>query len=204
MYKIFINEYPLVITANEQDFYDGGNFRIVDDNLASIAAAVDTLERSDKIIGNFGLMVMTEDEEATFRKFAKPYQRISAAGGLVYNEKGELLLIFRQGKWDLPKGKVDKGETAEEGAVREVEEECGIEKLILGEPIQKTYHTYFLDQQRVLKTTHWFKMTAVNYESMKPQLEENITDLQWFDPKTLDIEELNTYTSIRELLRESL
>lgn len=204
MYKIFINEYPLVITANEQDFYDGGNFRIVDDNPASIAAAVDTLERSDKIIGNFGLMVMTEDEEVTFRKFAKPYQRISAAGGLVYNEKGELLLILRQGKWDLPKGKVDKGETVEEAAVREVEEECGIDKLVLGEPVKKTYHTYFLDQQRVLKTTHWFKMTAVEYAAMSPQLEENITDLKWFDPKTLDIEALNTYTSIRELLRESL
>jgi len=204
MYKIFINEYPLVITANEQDFYGSGNFRIVDDKPTSIATAVETLEKSDRGIGNFGLMVMTEDEDATFKKFARPYQRISAAGGLVYNEKGDLLLIFRQGKWDLPKGKVDKGETVEEAAIREVEEECGIEKLELGEPVQKTFHTYFLDQQRILKTTYWFKMTALEYGKMAPQLEENITDLQWFDPKTLDIEALNTYTSIRELLRESL
>lgn len=149
-------------------------------------------------------MVMTEDEDSAFKKFAKPYQRISAAGGLVYNEKEELLLIYRQGKWDLPKGKVDKGETIEEAAIREVEEECAIEKLSLGNPIQKTFHTYFQDQQRVLKTTHWFHMIALEYGKMAPQLEENITDLQWFDPNTLDIEVLNTYTSIRELLRESL
>lgn len=204
MYKIFINEYPLVITANEQDFYSGGNFRIVDDKPASIATAIETLEKSDRGIGNFGLMVMTEDEDATFKKFAKPYKGISAAGGLVFNEKQELLLILRQGKWDLPKGKVDKGETVEEAALREVEEECGIEKLSLGAPIQKTFHTYYLDNQRILKTTYWFKMTALEYGKMAPQLEENITDLQWFDPKTLDIEALNTYTSIRELLRESL
>lgn len=204
MYKIFINEYPLVITSNEQDFFLGGNFRIVDDTQAGINGAVETLERSDKIIGNFGLMVMTDNEDATFKQFAKPYKRISASGGLVFNEKGELLLIFRQGKWDLPKGKVDKGETVEEAAIREVQEECGIEKLILGEPIQQTYHTYTLEKQRVLKTTHWFKMEAIKYDQMLPQLEENITDLGWFDPLTLDIDKLNTYNSIRLLLRELL
>ena len=141
-------------------------------------------------------MVMTEDEDSAFKKFAKPYQRISAAGGLVYNEKEELLLIYRQGKWDLPKGKVDKGETIEEAAIREVEEECAIEKLSLGNPIQKTFHTYFQDQQRVLKTTHWFHMIALEYGKMAPQLEENITDLQWFDPNTLDIEVLNTQMEV--------
>jgi len=204
MYKIFINEYPLVITANEQDFYDGGNFRIVGDNPASISAAVETLEKSDRSIGNFGLMVMTEDEDTAFKKFAKPYRRISAAGGLVFNEKEELLLIKRQGKWDLPKGKVDKGETVEQAAVREVEEECGIELLELGMPIEKTFHTYFMENQRVLKTTHWFHMKALKYGNMAPQLEENITDLAWFNPKTLDLPQLDTYNSIRELLDESL
>src|SRR5690606_9465193 len=116
--------------------------------------------------------------DRTFLNFTKRYTRITAAGGLVYNEKNELLLILRQGKWDLPKGKVDKGETVEEGAVREVMEECGINGLDLGDFLLKTYHTYFLEGQRVLKTTHWFKMRTTYYSAMAPQLEENITELK--------------------------
>lgn len=204
MYKIFINEYPLVISADEQDFFLGANFRMVGDTTADILGAIETLERSDKIIGNFGLIIMTEDADATFKRFSKLYQPVAAAGGLVFNERDELLLILRQGKWDLPKGKVDKGETVEEAAIREVQEECGIEKLELLEPIMRMYHTYYLDQKRVLKTTHWFKMQALQYSKMLPQLEENITDLRWLDPKNLDIEALDTYNSIRELLRKAL
>lgn len=204
MYKIFINEYPLVISANEQDFFLGANFRMVDDTKEGMLGAIETLERSDKIIGNFGLIIMTEDADATFKRFSKLYQPVAAAGGLVFNEKDQLLLILRQGKWDLPKGKVDKGETVEEAAVREVKEECGIEKLEILEPIVQMYHTYYLDQKRVLKTTHWFKMRALQYNKMVPQLEENITDLRWFDPETLNIKELDTYNSIRELLAKAL
>lgn len=200
MYKIFINEYPLVISADEQDFFLGANLRMVDDTTAGMMGAIETLERSDKIIGNFGLIIMTEDADASFKRFSKLFQPVAAAGGVVFNEKDEVLLIFRQGKWDLPKGKVDKGETVEEAAIREVQEECGIEKLELLEPIVRMYHTYHLDQKRVLKTTHWFKMRALQYGKMLPQLEENITDLRWFDPKKLDIEALDTYNSIRELL----
>lgn len=204
MYKIFINEYPLIITSDEQDFYKGGNFRLANDTPEGIKSAVETLEGSDRSIGNFGIMVMTDDAEQTFRKFAKPYQRISAAGGLVFNEKGELLLILRQGKWDLPKGKVDKGETVEEAAVREVQEECGIGEIELGEPVVKTYHTYFLDQKRILKTTHWFRMDTSDYAAMAPQLEENITELKWFKVDELNLDSLDTYNSIRELLKASL
>lgn len=193
-----------MITANEQDFFDGGNYRIVDDSKASIRAATETLEGSDKIIGSFGLMIMCEDTEKTFLRFAEGYERIVAAGGLVFNERNELLLIKRQGKWDLPKGKVDAGETVEEAGLREVKEECNIDGLTLGELVHTSHHTYFLDGKRVLKTTHWYKMTATNYKRMKPQLEENITELEWVDPEKLDIGELDTYNSIRDLLRKFL
>ncbi|MDX5319496.1 MAG: NUDIX hydrolase [Bacteroidota bacterium] len=204
MYKIFINEYPLVITANEEDFYQKGNYRLADDTEAGISGAVETLERSDRIIGNFGVMVMTDDVHKTFKRFAKPYQRISAAGGLVFNAKGELLLILRQGKWDLPKGKVDKGETVEEAAVREVQEECGIGKIELAEALPNTYHTYYLEGKKVLKTTYWFTMHTNDYATMTPQLEENITELKWVNPAELDLENLETYNSIRSLLQTAL
>lgn len=204
MYKIFINEYPLILTANEQDFYQGGNFKLADDSEEGIVGAVETLEGSYKTIGNFGVMVMTDDEEACFRSFAKPYKKIAAAGGIIFNEKEELLLIMRQGKWDLPKGKVDDGETIEEAAVREVQEECMIGKITLQESLGKTYHTYSMEHKRVLKTTHWFRMYTNDYSNMQPQLEENITELKWFYPKEIDLDSLNTYNSIRDLLQRVL
>ncbi len=204
MYKIFINEYPLVITNNEDDFYGAGNYRIVDDSEKSIVSAIETLENSDKIIGGFGLMIMTENEEECFRKFARRYQRITAAGGLVYNPERELLLIKRQGKWDLPKGKRDEGEKTEEAAVREVKEECGLEEVALGDFITATYHTYFLDNKRVLKTTYWYEMKALKFDNLIPQLEENITEVRWVNPETLDLKKLDTYQSIRSLLHTAL
>ncbi len=203
MYKIFINEYPLVITDNEQDFFEGGNYRMVDDTPEAIATAIETLEKSVKLSAPFGLMVMCEDANRTFAAFSKPYEKITAAGGLVYNEKAELLLILRQGKWDLPKGKVDEGETIPEAAVREVQEECSIDRIQLGPLLTQTFHTYILDNRKVLKTTHWYRMLAKDYRRMSPQLEENITELKWFNPEELDLQSLDTYNSIRELLREN-
>lgn len=162
------------------------------------------LENSSRSMGEFGLMVITDNEDETFKKFCKDYQRITAGGGLVYNRKQELLLIFRQGKWDLPKGKKDKGEEIEETAVREVQEECGLGEIELGDFIAKSYHTYFMDGQRVLKTTHWYEMKVKETSEMEPQLEENITDLKFFPLSELNIETLDTYNSIRDILSTNL
>jgi len=200
MYKIFINEYPLIITANDDDFFKKGNYRIVGDSAEELNSARETLETSRSMVDRFGILAMTANEDEAFNRLAKSYDRITAAGGLIYNEKNELLLIRRQGKWDLPKGKQDPGENTEEAAVREVQEECGIRSLRLGEFLTKTYHTYAIEGQRVLKTTWWYKMQALNYQNMMPQLEENITEVKWFDPKAIDLSELDTYNSIRDLM----
>ena len=178
MYKIFINEYPLIITANEDDFFKKGNYRIVGDSHEELLSARETLETSRSMVDRFGILAMTANEEEAFNRIASEYEHITAAGGLVYNEKQELLLIKRQGKWDLPKGKQDPGENTEEAAVREVQEECGIRSLRLLEFLTRSYHTYMVEGKRILKTTWWYKMEALNYQHMKPQLEENITDVQ--------------------------
>ena len=149
-------------------------------------------------------MVMTENVENTFSKITKLFEPIEAAGGLVYNELEELLLIKRQGKWDLPKGKVDDGETIERAALREVKEECGLDEVEINEFFTKTYHTYFLNGKRILKTTHWYKMYTAKNQTLVPQSEENITEVKWFDTKTLDTQTLLTYNSIRNILIAAL
>ena len=175
---------------------------MVDDSEEGIRNAIEILESSGSKMENFGLVVLTDDVSRAFNSFQKNYILVEAAGGAVYNEKGELLLIFRQGKWDLPKGKVDEGESFKEAAVREVEEECGLRGLHITDPIGAMYHTYFQGGKRMLKQTHWFVMMTLDASKMKPQLEENITDLGWFKPLDLKLDELNTYNSIREILRQ--
>ncbi len=200
MYKIFINEYPIIITANEDDFFKKGNYRIVGDSKEELLAARETLETSRHMLDRFGLLCLTQDEDAAFNNFTSDFSQITAAGGMVYNENKELLLIRRQGMWDLPKGKQDPGERIETTAVREVQEECGIRSLRLLDFLDCSYHTYSVEEERILKTTFWYKMEALNYTHMSPQLEENITELKWFDPKGIDLSELETYNSIRDLL----
>lgn len=125
---------------------------------------------------------------------------IKAAGGLVSNEEMHYLFIFRNGKWDLPKGKLDNGETFRLAAVREVEEECGIQINGLGRKICNTYHIYEMNKERVLKKTAWYRMKAVNQNNLVPQLEEGITDVRWLAPGDFMMVRQNTYPLIRDLL----
>ena len=108
--------------------------------------------------------------------------------------------IKEQRVYYLPKGKKDEQEKVESAAVREVKEECGIKKLTLGDFITKSYHCYNMENVKVLKITHWFNMLIESDTEFKPQGEENITEVKWFNQKDLDIEKLDTYNSIREIL----
>ncbi len=107
--------------------------------------------------------------------------KIIAAGGLVTNEKGQLLMIYRRDKWDLPKGKLDAGETIEQCAVREVSEETGVTGITLGKLIDIGYHEYFDKwlNEEVVKETHWYAMTAPGDQVLVPQEEEDITEIKW-------------------------
>jgi 8-oxo-dGTP pyrophosphatase MutT (NUDIX family) len=126
---------------------------------------------------------------------------IQAAGGLVENEKGEILFMFRRGKWDLPKGKLDPGETLEECALREVEEETGVRQLVLKKFLLTTLHEYEELGKVIEKKTHWYHMTTSSHQRLIPEVEEDITELRWIVPGNFGIVQRNTYPAIVEVLR---
>ena len=140
-----------------------------------------------------------DNYEEVIKAIKADYTIIKAAGGLVLNE-GEVLMIWRLKKWDLPKGKLDKREKPKQAAVREVEEECNI-KVKLGKKICHTWHTYKQNGSRILKKTYWYRMYCVDDANMKPQVEENIEDIKWMDEAELKEALYNSYSSIRDVFR---
>jgi 8-oxo-dGTP pyrophosphatase MutT (NUDIX family) len=118
-------------------------------------------------------------------------------------KKDKLLLIYRLGKWDFPKGKFEKGETPIQCAMREVEEECAI-KVKAGKPIVNTWHTYTQNRKSILKKTYWFSMDCLSDDKMTPQREEGIDDIRWFYEADAKIALVNSYPSMRYLFKHFL
>ena len=140
------------------------------------------------------------DAKAYLKKIAKSITLIEAAGGVVEDTKGRYLFIYRNDKWDLPKGKLERGEKKKAGAMREVEEECGIKVSEMGKKICNTYHTYTMKGQVVLKKTYWYRMAYTGAGKLKPQKEEGITKVQWFKPEQTAPIIRNTFPSIMDVL----
>ena len=113
-----------------------------------------------------------------WKDFKSLFKVMKAAGGVVFNPENEILVMFRRGFWDLPKGKIDLGETKKQAAIREVEEETGVSKLKLGKKIARTFHTYPQKGKRVLKYTYWYHMTSPK-TNLIPQTEEDIEKCEW-------------------------
>jgi 8-oxo-dGTP pyrophosphatase MutT (NUDIX family) len=126
---------------------------------------------------------------------------VKAGGGLVLNEKGEVLFIFRRGKWDLPKGKLDPGESLESCALREVIEETGVAQLEIIRFLLVTEHEYEELGRVILKETHWWLMKTNGNQPLIPQTEEDITELKWIGPSDFKIVQQNTYPGILDVLR---
>lgn len=215
--KIFIKDIPVVILSN-QEFIKSSNYdTIYQESLTKLkfdqlvgevlirdadSAVIDKFlvylkQKSVKKLEEITFTV--EDYESVVKDLKKDYTIIKAAGGLVLN-KGEVLMIRRLSKWDLPKGKLDKGEKPKAAAVREVEEECNI-KVKLGKKICHTWHTYKQNGKRILKKTYWYKMYCTDDSDMKPQIEENIEATEWMNEKELREAFYNTYPSIRDVFR---
>ncbi len=127
---------------------------------------------------------------------------IIAAGGLVFNENDELLMIFRRGKWDLPKGKLDEGEEIAACALREVMEETGLQNLVLGKLIGVTKHCYFdvYTQKDVEKHSYWYAMKGTKNDKLIPQTAEDISEIGWFSPEKIGENLVNSFDTIKEII----
>jgi 8-oxo-dGTP pyrophosphatase MutT (NUDIX family) len=147
------------------------------------------------------LIVHTKNLKALKVHFFSLFRRVDAAGGLVFNQNGELLTIKRWGLWDLPKGKVEKNERKREAAQREVQEETGVIAADLGKKPLRTYHIYPRGQKVILKTTFWYEMVVKDAENITPQKEEDIEEVKWVEPDEIDDYFSGSYHSLRNLLK---
>ena len=145
------------------------------------------------------LVIEASDPQAAFAQFISGLKVEVAAGGLVRDGRGRALLFLRRGAWDMPKGHQEAGESLEPCAIRETEEETGLNNLTLGEPICTTYHTYHNKDNFVLKESHWYKMTVPTGEKVKVQSEEDIVKARWCSPWRLKCLLRKAYPSIRDV-----
>lgn len=198
MYQIFFDHRSIVICSKTDNYStDYSTVTLTNGDNSDLAHIPTLFDESPKITT---LYIPVDDPDAAYQRFASHFTRINAAGGLVENPDGEYLFIFRNGVWDLPKGKQEDGEDIALTAIREVEEECGVRNIKLGEQICITRHTYHRDGKFYLKDTYWYKMSDPVKEELKPQLEEDITSAVWVGKGKVDECMKNTYPSIREVI----
>lgn len=196
-YKVFIKNKPLYLT-NSEEFYKGftgEKTRFL--NKKSLSNLILLLESQKNCQS---AVIFHWDLDELLYQFRKLYKFVQAAGGIVQKENGECLIIKRKGKWDIPKGKLDDYETPEEAAIREIEEECGISGLHLGEFLTHTYHTYEMKGQQHLKKTWWYFVKSDFEGELIPQTEEDITEVVWVPTERINEIRSNTYTSIHTVL----
>jgi len=193
-YRIYINEKVILLTESEPKKAE--SYEKIDAQMFDLKIIYTWILAHKK--DNF--YIICTDAKLFMKNIIAGITLIEAAGGLVKNKKGEYLFIYRNDKWDLPKGKIEKDEKTKVAAVREVEEECGIKVSSLGEKICKTYHAYINRGEVVLKKTHWYDMEYKGKAKLIPQIEEGITDVRWFKPNHIDAIIQNTFPSILDVL----
>jgi len=197
MYKVFIQDKPIFfispdeITNNDGIFIRSELARQHQDYVFRMVA---------KLPAGVALYILSEDPSAEIGAFFSDYQMVEAAGGIV-KRKDEFLFIKRNGLWDLPKGKMEDGESPEVCAKREIEEECGIEGPEVKELVLITYHTYAYKDIPTIKKTYWYALTYDGPKKGTPQLEEGITRVSWKKEEKMDKALQKTYASIVDVVR---
>lgn len=198
--KIFFGNKPLflcdALDETLQPYIHQDDCVFIDElNTHTVKTMLHELEQPKVNAGVFLHPDLEELKTAFFKKFTV----LKAAGGFVKNEKNEVLFIFRNGKWEFPKGHLEKSEKPEKGALREVKEETGLKKVQLLSPLITTYHTYHEGTRFILKETKWFLMEAASKQHLEPQTDEGISEIKWV--KQTGIKEYLelSYTSMRDV-----
>jgi ADP-ribose pyrophosphatase YjhB (NUDIX family) len=199
--KIYFNEKPVylcdTLTTELEELMHHPDAVFIDEfSTPAINSLLHEIKKEEFHAG----IILHDNLEELKKSFFKHFTIIEAAGGIVQNDQKEILFIFRRGKWDLPKGKMEKNETEAVAAQREVTEETGVKELKLKKKIGETYHTYDEFGKHILKISHWFYFTCDSNQQLIPQTEEDITETRWI--KTKDIKEpmKNTFENIRDIM----
>lgn len=195
MYKVFIENRPVIIAEKNNLPFECS--LLFANKVSSIEKDVHPLIK--KTLAPTPILILSSDPHKEFERLFEGYTKIDAAGGIV-KKKDEYLFIKRNGKWDIPKGKLDDSESIESGAVREIEEECGIKNPKLIRLICCTYHSYKYKRKNTIKRTYWYELTYDGNEELVPQLDEGITKVKWFKENKIDKIKNNTFKSIIDVI----
>ncbi len=193
MYKVFVNDKPIVLTTKVEQEIGFKNYLL---NTVHIGKVIKELNNTSlkevRLIHN--------DPDKLLKKFLKKLPNVIAGGGKVFNDKGDILFIYRNDKWDLPKGKIEGNESIERTAIREVTEETGVNGLEIVKPLETTYHIFKRNGKHRIKVTYWFEMKTSFSGYLYAQEEEGITKVEWLSKEQVSEALENSYANIRLLI----
>jgi 8-oxo-dGTP pyrophosphatase MutT (NUDIX family) len=193
MYTIYVGDKPIILTTKVEKETDFKSFLLKSVNIGKVI----------KILNNTDLKavhLIHNKPDKLLKHFLKLLPNVVAGGGKAYNENNEVLFIYRNNKWDLPKGKIEGKESIEETAIREVEEETGVEGLKITKALPTTYHIFKRNGKHKIKITYWFEMKTKFNGKLYPQEKEGITKVEWLDKKSAQKALENSYANIKILI----
>jgi len=193
MYTIYVGDKPIILTTEIKKETDFKSFLLKSVNIGKV---IKTLNNTDLQ----AVHLIHKNEDKLLKKFLKLLPNVIAGGGKAYNSKKEILFIYRNDKWDLPKGKAEKKESIEETAIREVEEETGVQGLKITKPLPTTYHIFKRNGKHKIKVTYWFEMKTDFDGKLSPEENEGITKVEWLDDQASKDALENSYANIRVLV----
>ncbi|WP_339917320.1 NUDIX hydrolase [Yeosuana marina] len=193
MHKVFVGDKPIILTTVvEQETYFK-NYLLNTVNLRRVIKELNTTSIKE-------VRLIHKNKDKLLKKFLKKMPNVVAGGGKVYNENGDILFIYRNDKWDLPKGKAERRESIEETAIREVTEETGVNGLEIVKPIETTYHIFKRNGRHRIKVTYWFEMKTSFKGNLYAQEEEGITKVEWLNKEQTEEALQNSYANIKLLI----
>ena len=198
MYRIFHGKHRIYLTNDDKHIAKyNPDFIFKKPKEEQIKEALKVSKKATKPLK----ILLLGNPDKILKRVVSEFKYQIAGGGIVENADGKILLMKRLGKWDLPKGKLDKGETIEECALREIEEETGAADLSVTSSFAETYHTYYRNEKWIIKHTHWYIVKCNDPSKLSPQFEEDIEQVAWVDFDTIDVLKIDTYPAIRKLLK---
>lgn len=193
MHKIFVNDKPLVLTTKVEKEAGFKNYLLSTVNIVKVIKELNNTTLNE-------VRLIHKNENKLLKKFLKKLPNVLAGGGKVFNDNGDILFIYRNDKWDLPKGKIEGNETIEKTAIREVMEETGVAGLEITKPLETTYHIFKRNGRYKIKVTYWFEMKTSFNGDLFAQEEEGITKVEWLNNLQINEAIKNSYANIRELI----